>query len=74
MTLNFISLVSSSGWGYPVMACSKLKVVLFLGSVRPNRMAERVRIAFVEAIKANGMEPILLGIIPGTIVYVHVLQ
>jgi len=52
------------------MACSKLKVVLFLGSVRPNRMAERVGLALVEAIRGKGMEPILLGMIPGTIVHV----
>jgi len=43
------------------MATKGINVVVFLSSVRPNRIADRICKHFLEAISAKGMTPVLMG-------------
>jgi len=43
------------------MATQGINVVVFLSSVRPNRMADRIWKHLLEAISAKGMTPVLMG-------------
>lgn len=40
---------------------SSKKILIFMGTVRPGRMAERVTTAVKSVVSALGMEPLVLG-------------
>ena len=39
----------------------KLKIIIFLGSTREGRLAERIGVHVENVVKAQGMEPIIFG-------------